>query len=186
MKKFFNFKHFSSKTSNIVIGISSLTIVSGLAISIPLGIYSYNRSYYQKLNEEIQTLSLDQEQNPFKNGLAGLFDNLTVKEDFKNLTAFTALNLAKSKIYNFDLLSLIDLDKLYENEYQITYDLINAQVSGNSIKNIVLFLKSKNDNQIFSKAIDIKNFADENKVVDDFSKFEIDEKSHQLILIQKI
>ncbi|WP_337903923.1 P110/LppT family adhesin N-terminal domain [Mesomycoplasma ovipneumoniae] len=185
MKKFFNFKHFSSKTSNIVIGISSLTIVSGLAISIPLGIYSYNRSYYQKLNEEIQTLSLDQEQNPFKNGLAGLFDNLTVKEDFKNLTAFTALNLAKSKIYNFDLLSLIDLDKLYENEYQITYDLINAQVSGNSIKNIVLFLKSKNDNQIFSKAIDIKNFADENKVVDDFSKFEIDEKKSSINIDSK-
>ncbi|MDO6857387.1 P110/LppT family adhesin N-terminal domain [Mesomycoplasma ovipneumoniae] len=185
MKKFFNFKHFSSKTSNIVIGISSLTIVSGLAISIPLGIYSYNRSYYQKLNEEIQTLSLDQEQNPFKNGLAGLFDNLTVKEDFKNLTAFTALNLAKSKIYNFDLLSLIDLDKLYENEYQITYDLINAQVSGNSIKNIVLFLKSKNDNQIFSKAIDIKNFADENKVVDDFSKFEIDEKKSSISIDSK-
>ncbi|MEG3825903.1 P110/LppT family adhesin N-terminal domain [Mesomycoplasma ovipneumoniae] len=185
MKKFFNFKHFSSKTSNIVIGISSLTIVSGLAISIPLGIYSYNRSYYQKLNEEIQTLSLDQEQNPFKNGLAGLFDNLTVKDNFKNLTAFTALNLAKSKIYNFDLLSLIDLDKLYENEYQITYDLINAQVSGNSIKNIVLFLKSKNDNQIFSKAIDIKNFADENKVVDDFSKFEIDEKKSSINIDSK-
>ncbi|WP_341432968.1 P110/LppT family adhesin N-terminal domain [Mesomycoplasma ovipneumoniae] len=184
MKKFFNFKHFSSKTSNIVIGISSLTIVSGLAISIPLGIYSYNRSYYQKLNEEIQTLSLDQEQNPFKNGLAGLFDNLTVKDSFKNLTAFTALNLAKSKIYNFDLLSLIDLDKLYENEYQITYDLINAQVSGNSIKNIVLFLKSKNDNQIFSKAIDIKNFADENKVVD-FSKFEIDEKKSSINIDSK-
>ncbi|WP_341515687.1 P110/LppT family adhesin N-terminal domain [Mesomycoplasma ovipneumoniae] len=184
MKKFFNFKHFSSKTSNIVIGISSLTIVSGLAISIPLGIYSYNRSYYQKLNEEIQTLSLDQEQNPFKNGLAGLFDNLTVKDNFKNLTAFTALNLAKSKIYNFDLLSLIDLDKLYENEYQITYDLVNAQVSGNSIKNIVLFLKSKNDNQIFSKAIDIKNFADENKVVD-FSKFEIDEKKSSINIDSK-
>ncbi|WP_341517485.1 P110/LppT family adhesin N-terminal domain [Mesomycoplasma ovipneumoniae] len=184
MKKFFNFQHFSSKTSNIVIGISSLTIVSGLAISIPLGIYSYNRSYYQKLNEEIQTLSLDQEQNPFKNGLAGLFDNLTVKDDFKNLTAFTALNLAKSKIYNFDLLSLIDLDKLYENEYQITYDLVNAQVSGNSIKNIVLFLKSKNDNQIFSKAIDIKNFADENKVVD-FSKFEIDEKKSSINIDSK-
>ncbi|MHA0315626.1 P110/LppT family adhesin N-terminal domain [Mesomycoplasma ovipneumoniae] len=185
MKKFFNFKHFSSKTSNIVIGISSLALASGLAISIPLGIYSYNRSYYQKLNEEIQTLSLDQEQNPFKNGLAGLFDNLTVKDDFKNLTAFTALNLAKSKIYNFDLLSLIDLDKLYENEYQITYDLINAQVSGNSIKNIVLFLKSKNDNQIFSKAIDIKNFADENKVVDDFSKFEIDEKKSSINIDSK-
>ncbi|MDW2931213.1 P110/LppT family adhesin N-terminal domain [Mesomycoplasma ovipneumoniae] len=184
MKKFFNFKHFSSKTSNIVIGISSLTIVSGLAISIPLGIYSYNRSYYQKLNEEIQTLSLDQEQNPFKNGLAGLFDNLTVKDDFKNLSAFTALNLAKSKIYNFDLLSLIDLDKLYENEYQITYDLVNAQVSGNSIRNIVLFLKSKNDNQIFSKAIDIKNFADENKVVD-FSKFEIDEKKSSINIDSK-
>ncbi len=184
MKKFFNFKHFSSKTSNIVIGISSLTIVSGLAISIPLGIYSYNRSYYQKLNEEIQTLSLDQEQNPFKNGLAGLFDNLTVKDNFKNLTAFIALNLAKSKIYNFDLLSLIDLDKLYENEYQITYDLVNAQVSGNSIKNIVLFLKSENDNQIFSKAIDIKNFADENKVVD-FSKFEIDEKKSSINIDSK-
>ncbi|MDW2906730.1 P110/LppT family adhesin N-terminal domain [Mesomycoplasma ovipneumoniae] len=184
MKKFFNFKHFSSKTSNIVIGISSLTIASSLAISIPLGIYSYNRSYYQKLNEEIQTLSLDQEQNPFKNGLAGLFDNLTVKDNFKNLTAFTALNLAKSKIYNFDLLSLIDLDKLYENEYQITYDLVNAQVSGNSIKNIVLFLKSENDNQIFSKAIDIKNFADENKVVD-FSKFEIDEKKSSINIDSK-
>ncbi|MHA0297796.1 P110/LppT family adhesin N-terminal domain [Mesomycoplasma ovipneumoniae] len=185
MKKFFNFKHLSSKTSNIVIGISSLALASGLAISIPLGIYSYNRSYYQKLNEKIQTLSLDQEQNPFKNGLAGLFDNLTVKDDFKNLTAFTALNLAKSKIYNFDLLSLIDLDKLYENEYQITYDLINAQVSGNSIKNIVLFLKQKNNNQIFSKAIDIKNFADENKVVDDFSKFEIDEKKSSINIDSK-
>ncbi|MDW2835845.1 P110/LppT family adhesin N-terminal domain [Mesomycoplasma ovipneumoniae] len=185
MKKFFNFKHFTSKTSNIVIGISSLTLVSGLAISIPLGIYSYNRSYYQKLNEEIQTLSLEQEQNPFKNGLAGLFDNLTVKDNFKNLTAFTALNLAKSKIYNFDLLSLIDLDKLYQNEFQISYDLINAQVSGNSIKNIVLFLKSKNDNQIFSKAVDIKNFAEENKVADDFSKFEIDEKKSSINIDSK-
>ncbi|WP_069097643.1 P110/LppT family adhesin N-terminal domain [Mesomycoplasma ovipneumoniae] len=185
MKKFFNFKHFTNKTSNIVIGISSLTLVSGLAISIPLGIYSYNRSYYQKLNEEIQTLSLDQEQNPFKNGLAGLFDNLTVKDNFKNLTAFTALNLAKSKIYNFDLLSLIDLDKLYENEFQISYDLINAQVSGNSIKNIVLFLKSKNDNQIFSKAVDIKNFAEENKVANDFSKFEIDEEKSSINIDSK-
>ncbi|WP_341500861.1 P110/LppT family adhesin N-terminal domain [Mesomycoplasma ovipneumoniae] len=185
MKKFFNFKHFTNKTSNIVIGISSLTLVSGLAISIPLGIYSYNRSYYQKLNEEIQTLSLDQEQNPFKNGLAGLFDNLTVKDNFKNLTAFTALNLAKSKIYNFDLLSLIDLNKLYENEFQISYDLINAQVSGNSIKNIVLFLKSKNDNQIFSKAIDIKNFAEENKVAADFSKFEIDEEKSSINIDSK-
>lgn len=185
MKKFFNFKHFTKKTSNIVIGISSLTLVSGLAISIPLGIYSYNRSYYQQLNEEIQTLSLDQEQNPFKNGLAGLFDNLTVKDNFKNLTAFTALNLAKSKIYNFDLLSLIDLDKLYENEFQISYDLINAQVSGNSIKNIVLFLKSKNDNQIFSKAVDIKNFAEENKVAVDFSKFEIDEEKSSINIDSK-
>ncbi|WP_341493666.1 P110/LppT family adhesin N-terminal domain [Mesomycoplasma ovipneumoniae] len=185
MKKFFNFKNFTKKTSNIVIGISSLTLVSGLAISIPLGIYSYNRSYYQKLNEEIQTLSLDQEQNPFKNGLAGLFDNLTVKDNFKNLTAFTALNLAKSKIYNFDLLSLIDLDKLYENEFQISYDLINAQVSGNSIKNIVLFLKSKNDNQIFSKAVDIKNFAEENKVAADFSKFEIDEEKSSINIDSK-
>lgn len=185
MKKFFNFKHFTKKTSNIVIGISSLTLVSGLAISISLGIYSYNRSYYQKLNEEIQTLSLDQEQNPFKNGLAGLFDNLTVKDNFKNLTAFTALNLAKSKIYNFDLLSLIDLNKLYENEFQISYDLINAQVSGNSIKNIVLFLKSKNDNQIFSKAIDIKNFAEENKVAADFSKFEIDEEKSSINIDSK-
>ncbi|WNM14752.1 P110/LppT family adhesin N-terminal domain [Mesomycoplasma ovipneumoniae] len=185
MKKFFNFKHFTNKTSNIVIGISSLTLVSGLAISIPLGIYSYNRSYYQKLNEEIQTLSLDQEQNPFKNGLAGLFDNLIVKDNFKNLTAFTALNLAKSKIYNFDLLSLIDLDKLYQNEFQISYDLINAQVSGNSIKNIVLFLKSKNDNQIFSKAVDIKNFAEENKVANDFSKFEIDEEKSSINIDSK-
>ncbi|MCP9306441.1 P110/LppT family adhesin N-terminal domain [Mesomycoplasma ovipneumoniae] len=185
MKKFFNFKNFTNKTSNIVIGISSLTLVSGLAISIPLGIYSYNRSYYQQLNEEIQTLSLDQEQNPFKNGLAGLFDNLTVKDNFKNLTAFTALNLAKSKIYNFDLLSLIDLDKLYENEFQISYDLINAQVSGNSIKNIVLFLKSKSDNQIFSKAVDIKNFAEENKVAADFSKFEIDEEKSSINIDSK-
>ncbi|WP_069098286.1 P110/LppT family adhesin N-terminal domain [Mesomycoplasma ovipneumoniae] len=185
MKKSFNFKNFTNKTSNIVIGISSLTLVSGLAISIPLGIYSYNRSYYQQLNEEIQTLSLEQEQNPFKNGLAGLFDNLTVKDNFKNLTAFTALNLAKSKIYNFDLLSLIDLNKLYENEFQISYDLINAQVSGNSIKNIVLFLKSKNDNQIFSKAVDIKNFAEETKVADDFSKFEINEEKSSINIDSK-
>ncbi|MXR13590.1 hypothetical protein DR085_01720 [Mycoplasma flocculare] len=184
MKKIKNLNFFSNKTTKIIVAISFLSFSATLATAIPLGVWSYNRSYFKKLNEKPETLSISQGENPFTNNLAEFFDNLVVRENFKELSASTALELAKSKIYNLDLLSLVDFTKLYHKKYQISYDLTNAKASGSSIKGLVLFIKIEGQRQIFSKAVEIKGFSEqpENK---NLSEFEIDETKSSIVIPNK-
>lgn len=179
MKKIPNFKGFFNKPAKIVTSILLLSGIITISTAIPLGIWSYNRAYYQKLNEKSQNLSISQTENPFENNLGKFFDNLFISNQFKELSASTAFELAKSKIYNLDLLTLINLDKLYQKNYQISYDLSNATASGTAIKNIVFFIRTSDQRQIFSKAVEIKGFSDKN-IEKNLAKFEIDEKKSSI------
>ncbi|ATP59589.1 P110/LppT family adhesin N-terminal domain [Mesomycoplasma dispar] len=185
MKKLFKSKQVSRKNLKIIVGVSLLTLITTLSTAIPLGIWSYNSSYYGKLNEKAEILSINQTENPFTNNLAEFSENLVIKENFRELSAETAFELAKSKIYNLDLLSLVDLEKLHQKKYQISYDLSNAAVSKNSIKNVVLFVKTEDKRQVFSKAIEIKGFSNKTNSDKNLSKFEIDEKKSSIVVPAK-
>lgn len=185
MKKLFKSKQVSRKNLKIIVGVSLLTFITTLSTAIPLGIWSYNSSYYGKLNEKAEILSINQTENPFTNNLAEFSENLVIKENFRELSAETAFELAKSKIYNLDLLSLVDLEKLHQKKYQISYDLSNAAVSKNSIKNVVLFVKTEDKRQVFSKAIEIKGFSNKTNSDKNLSKFEIDEKKSSIVVPAK-
>ncbi|MBG0730735.1 P110/LppT family adhesin N-terminal domain [Mycoplasma sp. 'Moose RK'] len=173
------------KTWKTIIIVASITLTATIATAVPLGILSYNRSYYSKLHENPETLNLKQTENPFTNNFAELTNNLVVKDQFQKLSPKIALDLAKSQIYNLDLLTLVNLEKLYQKNYQISYDLRNASVSGGAIKGIVLFVKVANTNQVFSKAVEIKGFSTKQNLETDLGKYEIDETKSAIVVKPK-
>ncbi|XBO00269.1 multifunctional adhesin P102 [Mesomycoplasma hyopneumoniae] len=154
-----------------IVGISlSLSAAVGTAV----GINSYNKSYYSYLNQIPSQLKVAKNAKISQEKFDSIVLNLKIKDNFKKWSAKTVLTAAKSDLYRYNLVSAFDLSELINNDYSVSFDLENAVVDQNSIKNVIIYAKSDMDQITYSKQIVLKGFGNTEQARTNFDFSQID------------
>ncbi|AJR12380.1 Uncharacterised protein [Mesomycoplasma dispar] len=159
----------------IILTAASLTVALSAIVGVSVGVKSYNNSYYSYLNKSPELHTISGTSPISAEEFKTIVTDLKLKSNFSKMSAKTALDLAKSKLYQLDLTSAYDFDKLKAKNFQVSFDFENATVEGNVIKNVVVFAKSDKDQTTYSKQVELKGFATTDETSGDLDKFQIDQ-----------
>ncbi|AGM21887.1 Protein P102 [Mesomycoplasma hyopneumoniae 168-L] len=157
-----------------------ITTIAGISLSLSaavgtvVGINSYNKSYYSYLNQTPSQLKVTEKAKISQEKFDSIVLNLKIKDNFKKWSAKTVLTAAKSDLYRYNLVSAFDLSQLINNDYSVSFDLENAVVDQNSIKNVVIYAKSDKDQITYSKQIVLKGFGNTEQARTNFDFSQID------------
>ncbi|WP_348602754.1 multifunctional adhesin P102 [Mesomycoplasma hyopneumoniae] len=157
-----------------------ITTIAGISLSLSaavgtvVGINSYNKSYYSYLNENPSQLKVTEKAKISQEKFDSIVLNLKIKDNFKKWSAKTVLTAAKSDLYRYNLVSAFDLSELINNDYLVSFDLENAVVDQNSIKNVIIYAKSDKDQITYSKQIVLKGFGNTEQARTNFDFSQID------------
>ncbi|MXR10711.1 hypothetical protein DR088_00770 [Mycoplasma hyopneumoniae] len=160
----------------LITTIAGISLSLSAAVGIVVGINSYNKSYYSYLNENPSQLKTTKTTKISQQDFDKIVSNLKIRDNFKKISAKTALSAVKNDLYRYDLVRAFEFSSLETNNYQISFDLENAVVDQNSIKNVLVFAKSEKDQITYSKQIEIKGFAQDDEAAGDLVKFQIDQR----------
>lgn len=159
----------------IILTAASITVALSAIVGVSVGVKSYNNSYYSYLNKSPELHTISGTSPISAEEFKTIVTDLKLKSNFSKMSAKTALDLAKSKLYQLDLTSAYDFDKLKAKNFQVSFDFENATVEGDSIKNVVVFAKSEKDQTTLSQQIELKGFAKTDAVAGNLNKFQIDQ-----------
>ncbi|MBG0730724.1 P110/LppT family adhesin N-terminal domain [Mycoplasma sp. 'Moose RK'] len=162
------------KPSLIFISTIGATIALSAIVGTTVGIKSYWNSYYSILNKKPAEYDVIAKSAISKEDFEKIVSNLQIKPNFAKISAKTALNFAKNKLYQLDLSSAFDFGALQAKGYKIAFDFSDAIVDGQTIKNVVIFAKSDKDFVTFSHSVVLKGFAITDKLDGDLNKFLLD------------
>ncbi|WP_434337355.1 P110/LppT family adhesin N-terminal domain [Mesomycoplasma hyopneumoniae] len=157
-----------------------ITTIAGISLSLSavvgtvVGINSYNKSYYSYLNQIPSQLKVTEKAKISQEKFDSIVLNLKIKDNFKKWSAKTVLTAAKSDLYRYNLVSAFDLSELINNDYSVSFDLENAVVDQNSIKNVIIYAKSDKDQITYSKQIVLKGFGNTEQARTNFDFSQID------------
>ncbi|WP_434334931.1 P110/LppT family adhesin N-terminal domain [Mesomycoplasma hyopneumoniae] len=157
-----------------------ITTIAGISLSLSavvgtvVGINSYNKSYYSYLNQIPSQLKVTEKAKISQEKFDSIVLNLKIKDNFKKWSAKTVLTAAKSDLYRYNLVSAFDLSELINNDYLVSFDLENAVVDQNSIKNVIIYAKSDKDQITYSKQIVLKGFGNTEQARTNFDFSQID------------
>ncbi|WP_462090472.1 P110/LppT family adhesin N-terminal domain, partial [Mesomycoplasma hyopneumoniae] len=157
-----------------------ITTIAGISLSLSaavgtvVGINSYNKSYYSYLNQTPSQLKVTENAKISQEKFDSIVLNLKIKDNFKKWSAKTVLTAAKSDLYRYNLVSAFDLSELINNDYSVSFDLENAVVDQNSIKNVIIYAKSDKDQITYSKQIVLKGFGNTEQARTNFDFSQID------------
>ncbi|WP_462088280.1 P110/LppT family adhesin N-terminal domain [Mesomycoplasma hyopneumoniae] len=160
----------------LITTIAGISLSLSAAVGIVVGINSYNKSYYSYLNENPSQLKTTKTTKISQQDFDKIVSNLKIRDNFKKISAKTALSAVKNDLYRYDLVRAFEFSSLETNNYQISFDLENAVVDQNSIKNVLVFAKSEKDQVTYSKQIELKGFAQDDEAAGDLVKFQIDQR----------
>ncbi|WP_404912188.1 P110/LppT family adhesin N-terminal domain [Mesomycoplasma hyopneumoniae] len=160
----------------LITTIAGISLSLSAAVGIVVGINSYNKSYYSYLNENPSQLKTTKTTKISQQDFDKIVSNLKIRDNFKKISAKTALSAVKNDLYRYDLVRAFEFSSLETNNYQISFDLENAVVDQNSIKNVLVFAKSEKDQITYSKQIELKGFAQDDEAAGDLVKFQIDQR----------
>ncbi|MDO6825808.1 P110/LppT family adhesin N-terminal domain [Mesomycoplasma ovipneumoniae] len=163
----------------------SITAILTTIVAVPIGLTIFERSYSSQIFGNVdknEVVSLKTQTTFSEEDFINALNNLKLHDQYKNLSAKTALSLAKNPSYAFNFLNAYDFSPITKHNFRVVLDIEKANASGSEVKNVVVYAHSDPLKLTYSKQVDLKGFAQSDKADGDLVGFQIDLEKSKLEL----
>ncbi|WP_337899509.1 P110/LppT family adhesin N-terminal domain, partial [Mesomycoplasma ovipneumoniae] len=163
----------------------SITAILTTIVAVPIGLTIFERSYSSQIFGNVdknEVVNLKTQSTFSEEDFINALNNLKLHDQYKNLSAKTALALAKNPSYAFNFLNAYDFSPITKHNFRVVLDIENANASGTEVKNVVVYAHSDQFKLTYSKQTDLKGFAQSDKADGDLVGFQIDLEKSKLEL----
>ncbi|MHA0297697.1 P110/LppT family adhesin N-terminal domain [Mesomycoplasma ovipneumoniae] len=163
----------------------SITAILTTIVAVPIGLTIFERSYSSQIFGNVdknEVVSLKTQTTFSEEDFINALNNLKLHDEYKNLSAKTALALAKNPSYAFNFLNAYDFSPITKHNFRVVLDIEKANPSGTEVKNVVVYAHSDPLKLTYSKQVDLKGFAQSDKADGDLVGFQIDLEKSKLEL----
>ncbi|MDW2922643.1 P110/LppT family adhesin N-terminal domain [Mesomycoplasma ovipneumoniae] len=163
----------------------SVTAILTTIVAVPIGLTIFERSYSSQIFGNVdknEVVSLKTQATFSEEDFINALNNLKLHDEYKNLSAKTALSLAKNPSYAFNFLKAYDFSPITKHNFRVVLDIEKANPSGSEVKNVVVYAHSDPLKLTYSKQVDLKGFAQSDKADGDLVGFQIDLEKSKLEL----
>ncbi|MDW2924872.1 P110/LppT family adhesin N-terminal domain [Mesomycoplasma ovipneumoniae] len=163
----------------------SITAILTTIVAVPIGLTIFERSYSSQIFGNVdknEVVNLKTQATFSEEDFINALNNLKLHDQYKNLSAKTALSLAKNPSYAFNFLNAYDFSPITKHNFRVVLDIEKASPSGTEVKNVVVYAHSDQFKLTYSKQTDLKGFAQSDKADGDLVGFQIDLEKSKLEL----
>ncbi|MDW2852919.1 P110/LppT family adhesin N-terminal domain [Mesomycoplasma ovipneumoniae] len=163
----------------------SITAILTTIVAVPIGLTIFERSYSSQIFGNVdknQVVDLKTQSTFSEEDFINALNNLKLHDQYKNLSAKTALALANNPSYAFNFLKAYDFSPITKHNFRVVLDIEKATASGSEVKNVVVYAHSDEFKLTYSKQTDLKGFAQSDKADGDLVGFQIDIEKSKLEL----
>ncbi|MDW2912234.1 P110/LppT family adhesin N-terminal domain [Mesomycoplasma ovipneumoniae] len=163
----------------------SITAILTTIVAVPIGLTIFERSYSSQIFGNVdknEVVNLKTQSTFSEEDFINALNNLKLHDQYKNLSAKTALSLAKNPSYAFNFLNAYDFSPITKHNFRVVLDIEKANASGTEVKNVVVYAHSDQFKLTYSKQTDLKGFAQSDKADGDLVGFQIDLEKSKLEL----
>ncbi|WP_069098535.1 P110/LppT family adhesin N-terminal domain [Mesomycoplasma ovipneumoniae] len=163
----------------------SITAILTTIVAVPIGLTIFERSYSSQIFGNVdknQVVDLKTQSTFSEEDFINALNNLKLHDQYKNLSAKTALALANNPSYAFNFLKAYDFSPITKHNFRVVLDIEKATASGSEVKNVVVYAHSDALKLTYSKQTDLKGFAQSDKADGDLVGFQIDLEKSKLEL----
>ncbi|MDW2916125.1 P110/LppT family adhesin N-terminal domain [Mesomycoplasma ovipneumoniae] len=163
----------------------SITAILTTIVAVPIGLTIFERSYSSQIFGNVdknEVVSLKTQSTFSEEDFINALNNLKLHDQYKDLSAKTALSLAKNPSYAFNFLNAYDFSPITKHNFRVVLDIEKASPSGTEVKNVVVYAHSDQFKLTYSKQTDLKGFAQSDKADGDLVGFQIDLEKSKLEL----
>ncbi|MDW2922186.1 P110/LppT family adhesin N-terminal domain [Mesomycoplasma ovipneumoniae] len=163
----------------------SITAILTTIVAVPIGLTIFERSYSSQIFGNVdknQVVDLKTQSTFSEEDFINALNNLKLHDQYKNLSAKTALALANNPSYAFNFLKAYDFSPITKHNFRVVLDIEKANASGSEVKNVVVYAHSDQFKLTYSKQTDLKGFAQSDKADGDLVGFQIDLEKSKLEL----
>ncbi|WP_069097978.1 P110/LppT family adhesin N-terminal domain [Mesomycoplasma ovipneumoniae] len=163
----------------------SITAILTTIVAVPIGLTIFERSYSSQIFGNVdknQVVDLKTQSTFSEEDFINALNNLKLHDQYKNLSAKTALALANNPSYAFNFLKAYDFSPITKHNFRVVLDIEKANASGSEVKNVVVYAHSDEFKLTYSKQTDLKGFAQSDKADGDLVGFQIDLEKSKLEL----
>ncbi|MHA0305924.1 P110/LppT family adhesin N-terminal domain [Mesomycoplasma ovipneumoniae] len=163
----------------------SITAILTTIVAVPIGLTIFERSYSSQIFGNVdknEVVNLKTQSTFSEEDFINALNNLKLNDQYKNLSAKTALALAKNPSYAFNFLNAYDFSPITKHNFRVVLDIEKANASGTEVKNVVVYAHSDQFKLTYSKQTDLKGFAQSDKADGDLVGFQIDLEKSKLEL----
>ncbi|WP_341492909.1 P110/LppT family adhesin N-terminal domain [Mesomycoplasma ovipneumoniae] len=163
----------------------SITAILTTIVAVPIGLTIFERSYSSQILGNVdknEVVNLKTQSTFSEEDFIKALNELKLHDQYKNLSAKTALALAKNPSYAFNFLNAYDFSPITKHNFRVVLDIEKANASGTEVKNVVVYAHSDQFKLTYSKQTDLKGFAQSDKADGDLVGFQIDLEKSKLEL----
>ncbi|WP_337905370.1 P110/LppT family adhesin N-terminal domain [Mesomycoplasma ovipneumoniae] len=163
----------------------SITAILTTIVAVPIGLTIFERSYSSQIFGNVdknEVVNLKTQSTFSEEDFINVLNELKLHDQYKNLSAKTALALAKNPSYAFNFLNAYDFSPITKHNFRVVLDIEKANASGAEVKNVVVYAHSDQFKLTYSKQTDLKGFAQSDKADGDLVGFQIDLEKSKLEL----
>ncbi|MEG3826199.1 P110/LppT family adhesin N-terminal domain [Mesomycoplasma ovipneumoniae] len=163
----------------------SITAILTTIVAVPIGLTIFERSYSSQIFGNVdknEVVNLKTQSTFTEEDFIKALNELKLHDQYKDLSAKTALALAKNPSYAFNFLNAYDFSPITKHNFRVVLDIEKASPSGTEVKNVVVYAHSDQFKLTYSKQTDLKGFAQSDKADGDLVGFQIDLEKSKLEL----
>ncbi|MCN0158342.1 P110/LppT family adhesin N-terminal domain [Mesomycoplasma ovipneumoniae] len=163
----------------------SITAILTTIVAVPIGLTIFERSYSSQILGNVdknEVVNLKTQSTFSEEDFIKALNELKLHDQYKDLSAKTALSLAKNPSYAFNFLNAYDFSPITKHNFRVVLDIEKANASGTEVKNVVVYAHSDQFKLTYSKQTDLKGFAQSDKADGDLVGFQIDLEKSKLEL----
>ncbi len=163
----------------------SITAILTTIVAVPIGLTIFERSYSSQILGNVdknEVVNLKTQSTFSEEDFIKALNELKLHEQYKDLSAKTALALAKNPSYAFNFLNAYDFNPITKHNFRVVLDIEKASPSGTEVKNVVVYAHSDQFKLTYSKQTDLKGFGQSDKADGDLVGFQIDLEKSKLEL----
>ncbi|MDW2929417.1 P110/LppT family adhesin N-terminal domain [Mesomycoplasma ovipneumoniae] len=163
----------------------SITAILTTIVAVPIGLTIFERSYSSQIFGNVdknEVVNLKTQSTFSEEDFIKALNELKLHDQYKDLSAKTALALAKNPSYSFNFLNAYDFSPITKHNFRVALDIEKASPSGTEVKNVVIYAHSDQFKLTYSKQVDLKGFAQSDKADGDLVGFQIDLEKSKLEL----
>ncbi len=163
----------------------SITAILTTIVAVPIGLTIFERSYSSQIFGNVdknEVVNLKTQSTFSEEDFINALNNLKLHDQYKDLSAKTALSLAKNPSYAFNFLNAYDFSPITKHNFRVVLDIEKANASGTEVKNVVVYAHSDQFKLTYSKQTDLKGFTQSDKADGDLVGFQIDLEKSKLEL----